>query len=548
LYCLNGNSQLHFKHDSDGAHHFFGKLKKYEQKLFSKKYHDSILKKANIPVEIPNAITPSFSVASYSGKTKIVFGWHCYWNDDGLADYNYKLLTHISYFSCDIDVVNGKLKDKDRWDKTKLVDYAKAQNPACKVLLTITCFGSSEINQFLKSEDKQNKLITELYQTITAKKADGVCLDMEGIMAEDETKFELFVGKLKSKFKTGNLQVFTTLPAIQSPEITPDFKSLSSNIDAYIIMAYDYFGSFSKDIDGPIAPLKYRKGWINECVQTSVNFYLNVLPDSLLVLGVPYFGAIWEVDRLSIPGKPLNFVGYRSFSSALSSINSNKFVNDTSIGASYYAFETAEKKLRHYWMETEYTMASKYDYAIQKDLKGIAIFALGFDYGSNELWDLINKKFYGGAINDSTQSRPKDTTNTGANIANAKTAKSTKETTDTSKTSSTQKVIDTIKTVLKIAKEKPYLCGLVLFSLLSTILIMLVKVVINKENAAKLKANKTIYLFYFTVAVISLILIGSVGLLVFKQYLMWYFVALFVMFSLLLLGKYYIKNRNQEMP
>jgi len=45
------------------------------------------------------------------------------------------------------------------------------------------------------------------------------------------------------------------------------------------------------------------------------------------------------------------------------------------------------------WYDDSISLGLKYDFAINKNLKGIGIWALGYDDGRTELWNLIEKKF-----------------------------------------------------------------------------------------------------------------------------------------------------------
>jgi hypothetical protein len=115
-------------------------------------------------------------------------------------------------------------------------------------------------------------------------------------------------------------------------------------------------------------------------------------------------------------------------------------------------------------METPYSISSKYDFAMNKKLKGVAIFALSFDYGTNDLWNIINQKFY--------------------------------STTDKLNSQNSSMVVgidedSTIaRTIIKLIRENPYSAGLIIFLILFTLLVVLLKVNRNKANRGKLRSNK----------------------------------------------------------
>jgi len=391
LYCLTNAtkafSQETDRNESIGSHSSFAHLSEKNKTYFLKMHPDSI-----------KLSDSTYSKINYPGNFKLkkdisVFGWHVSWMGNSYYHYNYSLLTHIAYFGCDIDPTGG-IRSFNGWDTSDFVSYVKSQNPQCKVLLTATCFGKS-IDTLLRNESSQASLIRKLNDAITRKKADGICIDFEGISSADKEKFSSFITNLKLNFKQQNLMVCLTLPPIDSNRVF-DFSILSKSVDLYILMGYGYFGR-SSNYSGPVAPLTGKSGWINCNLGASVDYYLNnnVSPSSLL-LAVPYFGAIWETKDSGIPSLTTKFVGYRPYNYDLGMLK--YFHNDTSLKASYYCKET-DNTYRQFWFDGVYSLGEKYDFILQKKLAGVGIWALGFDSGSHDLWNLLQTKFSTGNPN-----------------------------------------------------------------------------------------------------------------------------------------------------
>lgn len=321
---------------------------------------------------------------------KKVIGWHPYWFNTSYFNYEYDVLTHVIYFGADITVNNGVHVNFNGWDTTGLVNYVRTKNKTCKVFLNLYCSGQ-DMSNFLKNPSYYNSAINILVNSVTAHEADGICLDFEGGPSGLGSYFTNFVSELKQACDEVGIQLCIALPAINSYNLCETDK-LTPLINFYIIMGYDYFGSFSS-ITGPVAPL-ISKDWINLSVDKSVTTYKNQqVPDSMLCLGVPYFGAIWQTQNLSIPSSIDKFIGYRPFSYAAE--NNTTFTNDTSIKASYTAYSTKDDSItnRQFWMETYYSLNAKYDYALQNNLAGVGIWALGYDEGTDTLWQLLRDKF-----------------------------------------------------------------------------------------------------------------------------------------------------------
>lgn len=334
--------------------------------------------------------------------TKKVIGWHPYWFNTSYFNYDYDVLTHVIYFGADITVNNSVQVNFNGWDTTGIVSYTKSKNKACNVFLNLYCSGQ-DMSNFLKNPSYYNSAINTIVNSVTEHEANGICLDFEGGPSGLGSYFTNFVTELKQACDEVGIQLCIALPAINSYNLCETDK-LTPLVNFYIIMGYDYFGSFSS-ITGPVAPL-ISKDWINLSVDKSVTTYKNQhVPDSMLCLGVPYFGAIWQTQNLSIPSSIDKFIGYRPFSYAAE--NNTAFINDTAIKASYTAYATKDDSVtnRQFWMETYYSLNAKYDYALQNNLAGVGIWALGYDEGTDTLWQLLRYKFTP-SVHDTSNTTP----------------------------------------------------------------------------------------------------------------------------------------------
>jgi len=326
-----------------------------------------------------------------------VFGFHTYWMGDAYESYNFSLLTHVAYFGAEFNPSSGAFTTLRGWDTTHLVEYAKKENPTCKILLTIFCYGKS-IDTLLNNVSAQSNLIENIVSEIIKRNGDGVCIDFEDISSGYAPKFAHFAAALKSQLALKGLQLTMTLPAIDYHKAF-DCLTLAGSVDLFILMGYDYQGGTS-EYASPIAPLTIHPPWISASVSASVDYYLQQhIPSLNLLLAVPYYGAIWETTSMTALSKITRFVGYRTYSYAASQSMLGSFIRDTSLRASYYSFEVKEKSdsipYRQFWLDDSYSLGRKYDYILDHKLGGVGIWALGYDNGSTELWELLKTKFAG---------------------------------------------------------------------------------------------------------------------------------------------------------
>jgi hypothetical protein len=174
-----------------------------------------------------------------------------------------------------------------------------------------------------------------------------------------------------------------------------DMTALNPYVDLFIIMGYDYYYSGSTTA-GPEDPLYNFQTSYNYTLTKSVSYYLNKgASKSKLLLGLPYYGREWETTASTIPSSTTgggtntvlfntmrnNSSGYygsrqwdvNSFSSWFPSVRS---------GANWQAF-----------VDDAASMSERFDIVNQMGIGGIGIWALGYDNGYNDFWNLIQDKF-----------------------------------------------------------------------------------------------------------------------------------------------------------
>ena len=59
----------------------------------------------------------------------------------------------------------------------------------------------------------------------------------------------------------------------------------------------------------------------------------------------------------------------------------------------YFNLSYPDNSTKEVWYDDDFTLGKKFDYAISKDLRGIGVWALGYDNGYSELWDVIDDRF-----------------------------------------------------------------------------------------------------------------------------------------------------------
>lgn len=319
------------------------------------------------------------------GPSKIVFGYHPYWSGTKWQNYNYDLLTTIAYFSAEANG-NGDLTNLHGWPKTDLIN--KAHENGVKVVLVVTLFNKTELETLLSSSDNRNRLINNLVTQVESGNADGVNIDFEAFPASQKSNLATFIKDLRKELrnKISHAEVTLATPAVDWNSAW-DFNELANVSDGLFIMGYDYHWKGSSTT-GPVSPL--NGGSYN--VTNTVNTYLSVTGNNVekIVLGLPYYGYNWAANS----GKK----GANTTASGTAVIYSNVENNVKSYGQLWD--DTSETPWYKYqnngWYQTWYddslSLAKKYDLALAKDLGGIGMWALGYDDGSQKLWQALAVK------------------------------------------------------------------------------------------------------------------------------------------------------------
>jgi spore germination protein YaaH len=304
------------------------------------------------------------------------------------------LLWGISYFSYHIIPKTGAYKSIHQWETTALIDSAKAHD--CKVFLTVTNFGSKNNALFLTNLKAQQTLIDNLSRLLAIRSADGINIDFEGVSNKNRADLSNFIQKLSKSLKKVNAsyQVSLCLYAIDQEDVF-DIKAIDSYIDFYTLMGYDYYGGFSK-LAGPVSPLSESQTF-GKGISFSVQTYMDKGVDAQkLIVGLPYYGSEWLTENQKIPSKVKRFKSHAPYR-IIRKINIDSLkipvLFDKQTGTSYMKIERIPGQYEQLWFEDQQALALKYDWIKKHQLAGVGIWALGFDDGYPDLWELLDEKF-----------------------------------------------------------------------------------------------------------------------------------------------------------
>ncbi len=315
--------------------------------------------------------------------SKTVFGFLPDWEyvSDTKNYLRFDLLTHIAVFGFTADTLGG-LTLPLAWPWNDLIEAAHANN--VKVVMSVISFDNNTTHTLLTSEEARDGLFANIASVISENNLDGVNLDFEGLYESDRGDLlNNFVSELNS-YLDENLEVSFDAPAWNWGGW--NFEGLAAACDYLFVMEYDYFGAWS-ETSGPSAPL--TGSGIN--VTRSIDEQFAAVPSEKIILGVPYYGIHWKTENDNENSETTNFLDYLSYRTVKSGYDWNEKRWSQNYSVPWLSWR--EDSTHQIWYDNTESLGAKYDFAVSRNLKGVGIWALGFDGNRTELWDLINNKF-----------------------------------------------------------------------------------------------------------------------------------------------------------
>ncbi len=323
--------------------------------------------------------------------TKRIFGWHPYWSNGLETHYQWNRLSDLCYFSYEVNPQTGNPNSTYNWSTAAVVTQALARG--VRVHLCVTLFDNHAT--FFGSSIAQQTLIDNLTDLLKQRGAHGVNIDFELVPLSQKAALTNFIASLSTQLKSQlpGAELTIALPAVDWNNVF-DVAAMEPWVDLFIIMGYDYYWSGST-VAGPTDPLFSFSATFNYNLSRSVTTYLRAgIPRHKLLLGVPYYGREWEtVSHLAPSPTTGNFSTARTYRYVRNNptIYQQRYEHYPS-ASSYFAYPIGNI-WRQCFINSAQTLSRRYQLVLQRGIAGIGIWALGYDAGYADLWNLLRDHF-----------------------------------------------------------------------------------------------------------------------------------------------------------
>jgi GH18 family chitinase len=224
---------------------------------------------------------------------------------------------------------------------------------------------------------------------------DGVNVDFEGLNTADRgTVINSFMTELTA-------YIHTQLPGKEVSYAGPavnwggwDLPGLAAACDYIFIMGYDFSGSWSTTT-APTAPL--IGGYYN--ITNTVTSQYGACPPNKIILGVPYYGVKWKADTDQPGSTIVSYIGHPFYAAAIDESQSYSLQWHSESQTVYYVVPSSGK-WNQIWFDDTRSTGLKYNLATTNNLKGVGMWALGYDGAKTELWGEINKYLNPSGVDD----------------------------------------------------------------------------------------------------------------------------------------------------
>lgn len=335
-----------------------------------------------------------------------VSGYHAYWTGDAWADYPWGVLDELYFFELEIGA-DGEIIDAHGWPGEWAAMVRAASEAGVQVVPTVSMHDPEAFEALFTDATRVAVAVDRVLGLLDGSpemnglELAGIHLDVEvfqPVSRDARDGYTAFVARLaeamRERHPGRSLSVFVL--AFDDDDVYNE-RALGQITDFIVVQGYDYH-SMGSSSAGPGAALR---GWGRLNWETVVErFDAFGVPRGKIVMSVPLYGYEWPVVSeepgaetrgagVTVPyHAPEDVLPGRPRAREQAELHGAR--RDPLSGAPYYVY-SADGGLVQGWVEDAESLASKYAFAREQGLGGVALFPLA--YGAAEIWEGLARAF-----------------------------------------------------------------------------------------------------------------------------------------------------------
>ena len=262
------------------------------------------------------------------------------------------------------------------------LDYVnKAHAAGVEVWPLISDIGtdSQVCTKVLTTTSLREHLETQIIAAALEYKLDGINLDFESLSEDVGDSYIQFVRELAILCENNNIVLSADVYKPLGDSVIYNRKELGTVCDYVILFGYDehYEGSEA----GSVSSIP----WVTEAVTDSI---AEGIPNSKLILGVPFYTRLWEIttDSSGEPSVSSKAIGIMGEEEVITSHGVTPTWDD-STGQNYVEYNSTGSTYQM-WIEDATSMEERMNIIDNYSLAGVASWRAGFE--TSDIWDVIN--------------------------------------------------------------------------------------------------------------------------------------------------------------
>ncbi len=364
-----------------------------------------------LPISDTNHFQFLFNPAADGAHAKrVVLGFLPYWS---ITKFTLQPeLTQLAYFSLGISE-DGSVQTKDASGNTEqgylkmgsdqvLGSFNQEKQQGGQNILTFTQFDNTEIVNFLASPTAHQKFMSSVDAALDAYPLDGINIDIEYTGdVTDQLRHNLvnLMTELRQHLNQRKVHPQISIDMyVNAPSKNDiwDVPAIQQQVDYVVVMAYDFHYTASSTA-GPVAPLfGGKKLWDSDITQNLKDFLAEV-PNQKILLGIPFYGYEWQTtstdsQATTFPdtGATATLLRVQNLLNQKDQLGIHEYWNEDALSP-YLSFQKNGQTHIIYYEDSR-SISYKLDLVNQLNLGGIAIWSLGYEGNSRDLWDVIHRK------------------------------------------------------------------------------------------------------------------------------------------------------------